>query len=228
VARAGIAAQADSMTNTAPVPARTAAVAAVLFGVSYFLTVASVNVPHDASDQELLTWWGKDANVTSGVVSLVFAVCTAVLFSVVTNHVLLLNGARAPHWAAFARSMAAAFTATLLVSAALRGVVSHLVQVQDEPLPGVDVLRYSTALNYTLMGMVVPVVFALTALAVAVIVLRTGVMARWMAYVGLGCGAVVLAASAATFGAYTVPVAILWGLCTAVAVWRQPVGRMDT
>ena len=45
--------------NVAPSPAATkvAAAAAALLGVSLFLTVAVINVPHEPSDQELLTWW---------------------------------------------------------------------------------------------------------------------------------------------------------------------------
>lgn len=214
---------------------RIASVASVLFGISFFWTVASVNVPHDAGDAELLDWWAKDVNVTSGMVSLLFAVCTAVLFAVVTNHVLLLAGDRSRHWAAFARSLAAAFTATLLVSAALRGVIGHLVKVEDGPLPGIDVLRYTTALNYTVLSMVVMTTFALTAIALGVLVLRTSILARWQGYAGTVLGALVLTAVAGLVGAYTVPVAILWSLCTAVAIWRRagvatpevPVARAD-
>ena len=160
---------------------------------------------------------------------------TAVLFAVVTNHVLLLAGDRSRHWAAFARSMAAAFTATLLVSAALRGVIGHLVKVEDGPLPGIDVLRYTTALNYTVLAMVVMTTFALTAIALGVLVLRSGILARWQGYVGTVLGALVLAAAAGLVGAYTVPVAILWSLSTAVAIWPRagvatpevPVARAD-
>jgi hypothetical protein len=225
-------AEASAGSRTA---SRVAAVASVLFGVSFFWTVASVNVPHQATDAELLEWWGKDANVTSGMVSLLFAVFTAVLFAVVTNHVLLLVGERSRHWAAFARSMAAAFTATLLVSAALRGVIGHLVKVEDGPLPGIDVLRYTTALNYTVLAMVVMATFALTSIALGVLVLRSGILARWQGYVGIVLGAIVLAAAAGLVGAYTVPVAILWSLSTAVAIWRHagvatpevPVARAD-
>ena len=79
--------------------------------------------------------------------------------------------------------------------------IGHLVKVQDEPLPRVDVLRYTTALNYTLIGMVVMTVFALTVLAVSVIVLRTEMLGRWVGYVGLGCGVLVLVAASAMFGA---------------------------
>ena len=67
--------------------------------------------------------------------------------------------------------------------------------------------------------------FALTALALGVLVLRSGILARWQGFVGIGCGVLVLGAVAALVGAYTVPVAILWSICTAVAVWRGPRGE---
>jgi hypothetical protein len=202
--------------------ARTAAVAAVLFGICFFWTVASVNVPHTSSDAKLLAWWQVSANVRSGLISLFFAMCTAVLFAVVVNYLLSLAArTNQVQTTAFARSMAGAFTTTLLVSAALRGVIGHLVQVQDEPLTGVDVLRYSTALNYTLIGMIVMAMFALTVLAVAVIVLRTGLLGRWVGYVGLGCGTLTLVASIAMVGQFTIPIAIIWALSTAVAIWRE-------
>jgi hypothetical protein len=202
--------------------ARTAAISAVLFGISFFVTVASVNVPHTSSDTTLLAWWRDSANVTSGMVSLLFAISTGVLFAVVANHLLTLAGRTGQvQTTAFARSMAAAFTATLLVSAALRGVIGHLVQVQDEPLPRVDVLRYSTALNYTLLGTSGMATFALTVIAIGIVVLRTGILGRWLGYVGVGCGALVLAATVALVGAFAIPVAILWALCTAVGIWRE-------
>ncbi len=119
--------------------------------------------------------------------------------------------------------MATAFTATLLVSAALRGVVGHLVKGQDEPLPNVDVLRYSTALNYTVLGVAVMGTFALLAISMGVLVLRTGVVARWAAFVSLGCGVVVLGAVAVLMGAFSIPVALLWALCISAAIWRAPV-----
>ena len=196
--------------------------AAVLFAVSFFWTVASVNVPHEASEAALGEWWQQDANVTSGMISMGFAILTAFLFAVVSNHLLLLVGSASSHLTAFARSMATAFTITLLVSGALRGVIGHLVNVQNEPLPGLDVLRYATAVNYTVLGVLVMGTFAAFELSMAVLVLRTGVLARWMGFVGLGCGVITLGAVLALMGAFTVPVAILWALCTAVAVWRRP------
>jgi hypothetical protein len=197
-------------------------VAAVLFAICFFWTVASVNVPHQASDAKLQNWWQQDANLTSGLISMLFAILTGVLFAVVANYLLMVVGPGSPHLTAFARSMATAFTATLLVSGALRGVVGHLVKVDDEPLPGLDVLRYATALNYTVLGVIVMGLFALFVLSMTGLILRSGAFGRWMVLVGLGCGAMTLGAVVALMGAYTVPVAILWALCTAVAIWRQP------
>jgi hypothetical protein len=95
----------------------------------------------------------------------------------------------------------------------------------DEPLPAVDVLRFSTALNYTLLGQFGMSVLALCMLSVSVVVLRTGVFGRWLGYVGAACSAVVVAAVLAQYGAISMPVAILWALCLAVAIWRRPVAE---
>jgi len=216
-------------TTPSPAPptstkARTvASIAAVLFAISFFCTVASVNVPHKASDAKLLDWWQDSGKLNSGIASEFFAIGTAVLFIVVINYVLtLLARSGMPQWTAFAHSMATVFAATLLVSAALRGVIGHMVQVYDDPLPGIDVLRYSTGLNYTLIGTATMAAFALSILAVSVVVVRTEVLAKWAGYVGLLCGGAILVAVALLMGAYTIPLAILWAVCTSVAIWRQP------
>ena len=140
-----------------------AAGAAILFGVCMFWTVASVDVPHDASDAELLDWWQQSGNRMSGVISGLFAMCAATLLAVVANHVHRLDATRSsPMWRAFARSMAAAFTAAMLITAATRSAIGHLVDVMGEPLPSVDVLRYATALNYQVLGLSAMGALALT------------------------------------------------------------------
>jgi hypothetical protein len=118
--------------------------------------------------------------------------------------------------------MAAAVTAVWLVTGAARAAISHLVDVMDEPLPGVDVLRLATALNYTLLGLSGMAVLGLFILAMSVVVLRTSALGRWIGYVGVGCAVLMLAAVVAQYGAYTTPLGILWSLCLAVAIWRQP------
>jgi hypothetical protein len=199
------------------------AIGSALFAVALFMTVASVDVPHDATNAELLHWWQQSGNRTSGLVSGLAAICAAVLLAVVMNYIRSLSAAaKAPQWLAFARSMGAAVTAVWLVTGAARAAIAHLVDVMDEPLPGIDVLRFATAFNYTLLGLSGMGVLALCSIAVSVVVLRTDALGRWVGYVGLVCGVVILAAVVAQYGAYTTLLAILWALCLAVAIWRTP------
>ncbi len=205
--------------------AKVAAGASSLFAVALFLTVASVDVPRKASDAELLDWWGQNGNLTAGLVSQMFAILGAVLFVVVVNYIRTLAAkadAGAEHWTAFAHSMATAFASLLLVSSAMRAVIGHLVNVQDEPLPGIDVLRYSTALNYTLIGTATMTCLALAMVAVSVVVIKARILGTWVAYVGFGCAAVILAAVGAMFGAFAISLALVWAIALAVAIWRQP------
>jgi hypothetical protein len=213
-------------TTTAPAGRRTtaskvAAAASLAFGVCFFWTVASIDVPHKASDEKMLHWWQQGANVNSALASEFFALATAILLLVVVNHLTALVPER-DRWARFANSMATVFASTMLISAALRGVIAHMVKRFEEPLPSVDILRYSTGLNYTVIGSASMTALALTMVAVSAVVLRTQILARWMAYVGLVCAGIITVAVGALIGGFMVPVAILWSLCLTVAIWRQP------
>ena len=167
-----------------------AAVAAVLFGVAMFVTVASVNVPHDPVTPSCSTGGSRRATARLASISGLFAVCAATLLAVVAGYVHQLDATRSsPLWRAFARSMATAFTAAMLVTAATRSAIGHLVDVMGEPLPSVDVLRYATALNYEVLGLAAMGALALTILATSVLALRTGAFGRWAGWVGIACGA---------------------------------------
>jgi hypothetical protein len=217
-----------TVTQTSSTRGRTAAttvaaVAAALLALSLFLTVAVINVPRHVSDADLLAWWQDSVNRTAGVASGMCALVVAATIAVVANHLQRLDAARrAPAWLAFGRSMAGAVTALWLVTGAVRGLVGPLVDTQGEPLPGVDVLRYTTGLNYALLGQSGMAALALFILAISVVVLRTAALGRWLAYIGLACAAVMLTGVVAQYGAFTTPLAILWSLCLAVALWRAP------
>jgi hypothetical protein len=205
------------------VEAKVAAGASALLAVSLFITVAVVNVPHEPSDAELLEWWQDSANRMAGVVSGLAALAVALTIPVVLNHLQRLDAAsRSPQWWAFARSMGAAATAVWLVTGAARSTLGHLVDVMNEPLPSVDVLRFATAFNYTLLGQFGMAVLAACILAVSVVVLRTELFGRWLGYVGCACSVVMIVAVLVQYGAFTTPLAIVWSLCLAVAIWRQP------
>jgi hypothetical protein len=198
------------MTST---QSRVAAVAAALVGVFLFLTVAAVNVPHEATDAELLAWWQQSANRWSGVWSGLAAIGVAASVAVLRHHLGTL--ARDSAWMAFGRSMATGVTALWLVTGAVRAAIGHSVDVMDQPLPGVDVLRTITALNYVLLGL-----SGMAALGLMMLGVSVALLPSWVGRLGLGCAAVVLAATLAQYGAYVTLVAILWTLCLAVALWR--------
>jgi hypothetical protein len=211
--------------STAPSDAarKVAAAAAIVFALGLFWTVASVDVPHEPSDAELLQWWQQSGNRMSGLASGLSAITAAVSFPVVLNYLRRLTAAsRAPQWLAFARTMGAAVTAVWLVTGAARTTIGHLVDVMNEPLPRVDVLRFATALNYTLLGLSGMAVLSLAMLAVSVVVLRTDVLGRWVGYLGMVCGVIILGAVLAQYGAIATLLAILWAIFLAVAIWRQP------
>lgn len=195
-------------------PGRVAAVAAALVGVFLFLTVAAVDVPHSASDAELVAWWQVSGNRWSGVVSGLFAIGVAVSVAVVRHHLGTLG--RHSAWMAFGRSMATAVTALWLVTGAVRAAVGHLVDVMDEPLPGVDVLRTVTALNYVLLGL-----SGMAALGLMILGISMALLPSWVGRLGVGAAVVVLGATLAQYGAYVTLVAIGWLLCLAVWLWRS-------
>jgi hypothetical protein len=200
---------------------RVAAIAAALVGVCLFWTVAAIDVPHGASDAELLAWWQVSGNRWSGVWSGMAAIGVAVTMAVLRHHLGTLVAARDSAWMAFGRSMASAVAALWLVTGAIRASVGRLVEVMNEPLPGPDVLRAITAVNYALLGLSGMAVLGLMILGVSVAVLRTGVLARWVGWLGITCATPVLAATLAQYGAYTTLLAIVWFLGLAVAIWRS-------
>ena len=201
---------------------RVAAVAAALFGVFLFLTVASIDVPHDPGDAELVAWWQDSANRWSGVFSGFSAIVAATTLVVVRNHLGTLPHIRESAWMAFGRSMATAVTSVWLVTGAIRAAIGHLVDTMDEPVPGVDVLRIVTGINYTLLGLSGMAVLGLMILGVSVAVLRTGALARWVGWLGVGCAVPVLVATLAQYGALLTLLAVLWSFGLAVALWQTP------
>lgn len=205
--------------------ARVASIASALFAVSILLFSAVLNVPWKASDRKLLTWWQSDSHLIATIASLFFGICAAVFFIVVANYFRALASKAeggVTQWTAFAHSMAGAFCSTMLVLAAMRGVIGRLVKIDVAPLPGLDVLRFSTGLNYALYNTGAMAALALAILAMSIVVIRTQMLARWVGIVGVVCSAVILVAVAALVGSLTVPVVLIWAISMAVALWRQP------
>lgn len=205
--------------------AKVASIASALFAVSMLLFSAVLNVPYKASDNKVLMWWQSDSHLIETIASLFFGIIAAVLLTVVVNHLRALastaeGGVTA--WTAFAHSMAGAFCSTMLVLAAMRGVVGRLVKIDGDPLPGLDVLRFSTGLNYALYNTGTMAALALSILAISIVVIKTQILGKWVGIVGIVCSLIILAAVATLLGSLTVPLVLVWGISMAVALWRQP------
>ena len=170
-------------------------------------------MPHSASDAELLAWWQQSANRWSGVWSGLAAIGVAASVAVARHHLGTLRPDSA--WMAFGRSMATAVTALWLVTGAVRAAIGHLVDVMDQPLPGVDVLRTVTAVNYMLLGL-----SGMAALGLMILGVSVALLPSLIGRVGLGCALVVLVATLAQYGAYVTLVAIAWSFGLAIAIWR--------
>ena len=165
-----------------------AAIAAAVLAVSLFWTVAAIDVPHDVSDQEagrLVAGLGEP-DVRPGLRECPRSSSPCPSRSWRTTSSASKRRHRAPQWLAFARSMAAAVTAVWLVTGAARATVGHLVDTMDEAAARRWTCCGSpTGFNYTLLGLAGMGVLASCMLALSVVVLRTGVFGRWLAYVGL-------------------------------------------
>jgi hypothetical protein len=198
---------------------RAAAVSAVAFAVLLLFGVASINVPHAASDQEMLDWWSKDGNQTSAIASMYFVALSAIALVLFLSHArerLNGDGGHAGN-PVFAVGLGAA--AMFLATAAVRGTIAMAVKVSDEPLPGVDTLRYFPLLSYALIDVAL-VCMGACLLLVAWAVRQTKAFPAWFGWVSLATGLLALGLSPFLQG-FTLPVTWIWALAAAAATWRS-------
>ncbi|MEO6398194.1 MAG: hypothetical protein ABIP13_06970 [Tepidiformaceae bacterium] len=88
----------------------------------------------------------------------------------------------------------------------------------NEPLPGVDTLRYFPQVAYMLMSM------SLIAIAASLVLLflgvrKTSVFPAWFGYASLVTG-IVLFAGTPFVGPFMIPVVLLWTIAASVVTWR--------
>ena len=113
------------------------------------------------------------------------------------------------------------FVALLSVSAVTRGVIAQAVRFNDEPVPGVDTLRYATEISQAAYAFGA-VLFATIVIATAsILILRTGALMRWVGWVGVGVSALSLAAIVLQVGGLATPLIHVWvTLCISLQLFR--------
>ncbi|MEO9256347.1 MAG: hypothetical protein ABI305_12450 [Tepidiformaceae bacterium] len=197
---------------------RIGALCGVAFALLLFLGVASINVPHSVSDKELIAWWAKSGNQTSAIASMYLVAASAVALVLFLSHLReRLNGESGSAGNAMF-AVGGAAVGLLLTSAAVRGVIAFAVKTSDEPMPGVDVLRYFPQISYALISVALLAMGAcLVLLAWAVV--RAGVLPKWLAWASLALGLITLAGTP-IFAGFMIPVVLIWAVVASIAVWR--------
>jgi hypothetical protein len=198
------------------------AVAGVAFAFLLFVSVASVDPRRGVSDEELQTWWTDAGNRNGFVLSMYTLLLACPLFLLFLSRLRTrLRSADAGGWADTVFACGLVSTTALGVCAILRGVIAGSMRFADEPLPGVDTLRFQTDLAYAMWDLVFLFVIVLVAI-VSVLALVTRVLPRWIGWLGVPVtvgSAILLVVHVAP---HSIPLLIIWVLANSVNLWRSP------
>jgi hypothetical protein len=206
---------------------RVGAFAGLVFALSLFAGVAMLDIPHNATDRELTSWWSDAGNQTAAVVSMYLFVAAGLSFLVLLVKLrarLLVAEGGSGDLTALVVASGVVFVAMLFVAAAARGVIGFAVlsPANDESLPGPDTLRYLPELGYAVTGTGGLLAAALTMATTSLLILRTAVFGRWLAWIGCVATVVIVGASAALSAVFAIPALLVWALATSVALWLRP------
>lgn len=199
------------------------ALAGVAFSVLMFVSTASVDPKVGVSDQELQTWWADSGNRNAFVISMYTLLLACPMFLLFISRLRTrLRAADVNGWADTVFAFGIVVTATLGVCAVFRGVVATSMRFADEPLPGVDTLRFATSLTYATYDLVFLFVAVLIAI-VSVLALVTHVLPRWLGWLGVPVTAGIVILWVIHAAPFAIPLLIIWVLANSVHLWRAPV-----
>jgi hypothetical protein len=203
---------------------RLAAIAGIIFAITFVVGVitASPSFDTDDPDDEVVQWYRDSDHQTLQIIGGYIVVVSAVAFLVFLGHLRarLVAAEGAPgQLATIAFAAGVVFVALLLA-----GMILWIAPAGGDKFGGEDIpddaglLRILPQAGF---GMVVLAGAWAVALAIAVAswaILRSGILARWLAYLGFVCAVVLL------FGAFFIPMVALpiWAIATSVGLWRRP------
>lgn len=204
---------------------RIGGLAGLAFAAFFFVGIAMLDIPHGATDQELVAWWSDSGHQTTAVVSMYLFVLAGLCFLVFLVKLrtrLLAAEGETGELAALVAAGGIVFVSMLFVAAASRGLLGFAVKspASDESLPGADTLRYLPQIGYTVTGTGGLLAGALAMAATSWLIVRTAVFGRWLAWVGAVAALVVIVACASLSGVFAIPALLVWAAATSVALWR--------
>ena len=209
------------MNRSELLPAKLAALAGVAAAVLLFLSVAVYSAPHQVSDQELTAWWANNSHqrdvIISTFMSLIGGLSLLAFITHLRGRIAEREGGAAIANLAFGAGLL--FIAMLFAGDAPRGAVAFSVRMRDEPLPGVDTLRYLPEMAYLSVGLFGGFAVALMTGAASWAAFRLSAFPRWLGWIGAVATAGI-AVLAVLVGAFYLPVLFVWVLAASVAIWR--------
>ncbi len=202
-----------------------AAGAGVVFAVAFVagMLATSADVMGDDSDAEILEWWSDSGNQTRLLIGGYLLALAGVAFVFLMAHIrgrIATAEGTAGNLASVAFGGALLFVGLLLAGMVFWISPAGAEKLGDTPLPqDPDILRQLPQAGYgiVLIGGAWSAALAIAATSWAV--LRTGVFARWLAWLGFVCALVLL------FGVFFIPMLALpiWVLAASSQLWRRPI-----
>jgi hypothetical protein len=207
------------------VGARLAAIAGIASAVAFLVGTAVLNVPTKATDTELVQWWSESSHQFEALVSLISFTIAGLLFVVFLAHLRMRLAAAEGGAGTLTNIVSYAgllFVAMLFVSATARGVIAYALKspAADQPLPGVDMLRYLPQISYVVLGFCGLLSAALAIAVTSLLSFRTRVFGRLVAWLGIVCALSLVFANVLLIGVGAIPAMLLWTVAISVALWR--------
>ena len=201
---------------------RLGAIAGVAFAVFIMLSVMAVDPLREATDSEVLDWWTKDSNVSSLYVSMYFRLLAVpfLLAFLVPLRARLRAAEGSEGWSDLVSSLGILAAAGLAISAIGRGMLAQSIDFNDEPVPGVDMLRFVIEDSVGVYSLVAMPALAILVSVVSVISLRTRAFATWFAWLGVAVAVLSLAMVALLVGAFASPLLAIWSLAASFCLFR--------
>jgi len=198
------------------------AVAGIAFIVLMFIGVSSVDPQRGVSDEKLQTWWADGGNRNALLLSMYAILIACPLFLLFISRLRTrLQPEDTGGWADLVYASGIVVTGALGVVAVTRGVVAASVRFQDEPLPGVDTLRFQTNLVYAIWD--VAIIFIALMIGIAsVLVLVNHVLPHWVGWLGMVAALGSLGLLAFQLAPLFLPMLFIWMLAISVFLWRSP------
>jgi hypothetical protein len=210
------------MDRPNPLASTVGAIAGVAFAALLFIGLAVVDPLREATDAELLAWWTDSDHLRESLISM-YAKLAAVPFLLIFVAQLrarLCSRDPGSAWSGTLLGVGIVFAVALAVSAFARGIIVQAVELQDEPLPGVDTLRYATQLADAAMSLVAMPAGAIVLATAAALVLRTRAFGRWLGWLGLVLAAASIVPVVLLAGAFASPLIQIWVLAASFEMWR--------